>query len=248
MDQLREYYQAKASRYDELALTYDHPNWYKRWFYRTRSRAVLEVLSPRPGDVVLDVGCGPGHYGRAIVERGATVISLDLAPGYLLQSSSGVLKGRLVCGDAAALPFANSSFTKVLAAEILEHTLEPARVLAEIRRVVRAGGQAIITAPSARSYMDKMYDFKRRIYRYAFNEHLQEFSPESFVAILRDHFDVLSLRFANFLLPFPLDGLAMRLPRSTRLAIDCLERFLEASRAGPWLGWTMIAECQKPGQ
>ena len=39
--------------------------------------AALELLDPRPGEHILDVGCGDGVLTRRIVERGATVVGID---------------------------------------------------------------------------------------------------------------------------------------------------------------------------
>lgn len=173
------------------------------------------------------------------------VVSLDLSSGYLRQAASNDPAGPLVCGDAAFLPFRNGSFRRVLATEVLEHTPDPDAVVAELARVLAPGGNAVLTCPSGRSYMDRMYRVKRWIHHFAFNEHLREFSPESFTAMLRRHMDVLSVTYANCIVPFPLDLAMMHVPSRFAGVLDHLEGFLRHTRAASSYAWTMIARCGK---
>ena len=54
----------------------------------------------------------------------------------------------VLCADGYQLPFADASYDIVLLIAILEHTLEPWRVLAEARRVLKPGGRAIMVVPN----------------------------------------------------------------------------------------------------
>ena len=242
---LREYYEGKGARLDDLALTYEHPNWYKKWFYRTRSSAVLESLDPRPEDRILDVGAGPGYYSRYIHSKGASAVALDLASSCLRQASSGPIGGWAVWGTADSLPFRGSSFSKVLATEVIEHTLNPWKVVSEIARVLMADGVAVISSPSSKSYMDWLYRVKRQFYSYRFNEHLWEFTPEALCALVEEQLDVLDITFANCLVPFPLDSFVMRLPPDAFRSLDRIERLFRAGRGGRRFGWTVIVRAKK---
>lgn len=243
--ELRDYYAAKAGELDEIALTYEHPNWYKRAFYGARFDAVFHSLDPRPGEHVLDAGSGPGYYTSRIAGAGARVVSLDIALGYLRRIRPGT--GRSVQGDAQRLPFRDGVFDKVLATEVLEHTLRPERVVAEIARVLRRGGRAVITSPSSTSWMDRMYEIKARLRQFAFREHIQEFDREGFVKLLEPHVRLRRLQYANCLVPYPVDMLAMRLPaRLGRKAFARLEASFASGRGGPAFGWTMVAEVERP--
>ena len=55
---------------------------------------------------------------------------------------------RTAVGDATAMPFADGSFDRVIAAEVLEHILDDQRAMNELARVLRPGGQAAVTVPS----------------------------------------------------------------------------------------------------
>jgi hypothetical protein len=100
-----------------------------------------EVMSPRPGEAILDVGCG--EEGLAAFERDADITGLDAVdrPGYP--------GGRFVRGDARALPFEDRSFAIAYSNSLIEH-IDPAdrpRFAAEIRRVA---GRYWVQTPNRR--------------------------------------------------------------------------------------------------
>jgi SAM-dependent methyltransferase len=101
----------------------------------------------RPGMRLLDAGCGPGSItiGLAAAVTPGETIGVDAAEAVLDQARSlaceqGVSSLRFQQGDAYALPFPDASFDAVFAHTLLEHLREPARALAELRRVLRPGG------------------------------------------------------------------------------------------------------------
>ena len=243
--ELREYYTRKAVEVDELRATYEHPSWYKRAFYQARFRAVFEALGPRPGEMVLDLGSGPGYYSYRIAEAGAFVVSADLAPTYLGKIPSHV--SARVAADAQQLPLRSGTFDRVLATEVLEHTLRPERLVDEVARVLKTGGRAVITCPSCNSYMDRLYEVKSRVRRYDFVEHVQEFDRARFSELVSRHFRILDFRFANCLVAYPLDSIAMKIPERLGLPIfSKLERAFAQGKGGPALCWTMIAILERP--
>jgi SAM-dependent methyltransferase len=101
-----------------------------------------------PESVVLDAGCGQaGIVARA---RGsARAVGIDITfEGF----RDAVDLSDLVCGDLAALPFADGSFTLIASSWVFEHLTEPERVFAEFARVLRPGGMLVFLTPNARSY------------------------------------------------------------------------------------------------
>lgn len=106
-----------------------------------------------PGASVLDVGCGPGHLSlRLAGERGLDVTGLDLDPAMIERARANaprVMHGpkgspAFVVADVASLPFGDNSFDLVVSTLSLHHWAEPTRGLAEIGRVLRADGQALV--------------------------------------------------------------------------------------------------------
>ena len=110
------------------------------FYLRLASDTVAGLPRPVAGRRVLDLGCGPGHYTRALRAAGATVVPVDLDPAELRQPG-GPPEGAVIA-DARALPVPVATFDAVVCSNMLEHTPSPAAVLAEVVRVLRPGGWA----------------------------------------------------------------------------------------------------------
>lgn len=93
---------------------------------------LLDALRLSPALDMLDVGAGDGRLLRELARRGhaGRVVGIDPTPGPGVQPA-----------HAEALPFPDASFDVVLFARVLAHLSDPARALAEARRVLRPGGQ-----------------------------------------------------------------------------------------------------------
>jgi len=119
----------------------------------------LERLRIRPGDRVLDAGCGEGRHCFGVLERGASVVGLDLDPGSLAAGAGrlgrraaelGAL-GAMVRGDVLRLPFPDASFDKAICSEVMEHVHDFRGAARELARVTRPGGLLAVTIPTATS-------------------------------------------------------------------------------------------------
>jgi len=135
----------------------------------------------KKGDTVIDIGCGGGWYSKRFAEEGARVIATDIASGYVRQTRAycrDVESVAVVQCDAANLPFADKSASVVIISEVLEHLVSPEQAVADIKRVLKNGGEVLMSVPSmlnielAARLMAKM--------RGEFYEHLQSYTPWSF--------------------------------------------------------------------
>lgn len=120
----------------------------RHWWFRAKRRMVYALLRawlPRGGRV-LDLGCGTGMTLQEIppAYRG---IGLDPAPEALAFCRGRGLT-RLARGGATDLPLSDASVDGVLALDIVEHIDDDRRALAEIARVLRPHGVAVITVPA----------------------------------------------------------------------------------------------------
>lgn len=89
----------------------------------------------------LDLCCGHGNVSAGLVAAGARVTGLDFSPAMLDIAANLVPEAIFVNGDAMQLPFMDASFDVVTIGFGIPHVPEPARVVAEARRVLRPGGR-----------------------------------------------------------------------------------------------------------
>ena len=86
---------------------------------------------------VLDLGCGRGLWMGRLTGRGMAAVGVEPR---LERAAEAARHGPVVVGDAARLPFADGAMGLVWCTHVLHHLPDPARVLAEVRRVLRPGG------------------------------------------------------------------------------------------------------------
>jgi ubiquinone/menaquinone biosynthesis C-methylase UbiE len=116
----------------------------------------------RPGDRVLDAGCGSGRLIPVVCEiigPGGSLVELDFAPG-MLEIGRGKANGRnvaFVAGDAHALPLPDSDFDKVIALALFPHLENKDRALKEFHRVLRPGGLLVIAHQMGRAALDRLH-------------------------------------------------------------------------------------------
>lgn len=119
----------------------------------------LDRLRLRPGETLLDAGCGEGRHCFGALERGARVLGLDLDRDALKAAAGGLRTrgeelgslGVMLQGDTFALPFRDDSFDKVICAEVMEHVHDFRGAARELARVTKPGGRLAITIPTATS-------------------------------------------------------------------------------------------------
>jgi SAM-dependent methyltransferase len=119
--------------------------------FRRRARVLLEYLELEDGMDVLDCGCGMGFYLMAMAKlRNLRLTGVDVDVERLELAQRYGIRATLVNGDATALPFADSSFDRILMSEVLEHVPDDGAALREAHRVLRPGGVVAISVPHAR--------------------------------------------------------------------------------------------------
>jgi SAM-dependent methyltransferase len=119
----------------------------------------FDRLGLRPGDRVLDMGCGAGRHAFEMFRRGGDVVAFDQDGDELagvlelfgaMREAGEVPTGAeadIKQGDALSLPFADDEFDRVVASEVLEHIPADTEAIAELARVLRPGGTMAVTVP-----------------------------------------------------------------------------------------------------
>jgi ubiquinone/menaquinone biosynthesis C-methylase UbiE len=134
------------SSYDSASATYDRLSAPRT--FAPVAQDLIHQLDLQLGARVLDVGCGTGVaalFALKMVGTEGLVAGLDLSPAMLGLARSNGLR-RVVCGRVPNLPFPEASFDAVLANFVVNHCEQYPAALAEMARVLRAGGRLGVTA------------------------------------------------------------------------------------------------------
>ena len=145
--------EARAA-YDRIAPCYEAVAGF--WERRTRNRG-LEKLDVEMGEVVLEIGPGPGHSMVSLAQavgQGGQACGIDISPRMCrtaqerLRNHTLLERSQLICGDGAQLPFRGASFDALFMSFTLElfDTPRIPRVLAECRRVLRGSGRICVVS------------------------------------------------------------------------------------------------------
>jgi SAM-dependent methyltransferase len=98
------------------------------------------------GLTVLDVGGGPGYFADAFAEAGMAYIGVEPDPREMHAGpAADAANGTFVRASGMALPFADDSVDVCLSSNVAEHVRDPWRLGAEMLRVTRPGGLAVLS-------------------------------------------------------------------------------------------------------
>ena len=149
-----------AAMFDEVARRYDVTNDVlslgldRRW-----RRAVLDVVDPQSGELILDLAAGTGTSSVPLTAAGATAVACDFSIGMLCVGRRERPGLPFVAGDALRLPFRDQAFDAVTISFGLRNVADPAAALREMQRVTRPGGRLVVCEFSSptRPFLRKLY-------------------------------------------------------------------------------------------
>jgi ubiquinone/menaquinone biosynthesis C-methylase UbiE len=117
--------------------------------YQAMFRTLIDLLAPKPGEAILDVGCGAGSLDRLLAQRlgkANAITAIDTNP-FLLREAEALAKAdgvadliRFAPSNAEALPFGDATFNAIFSVTVLEEC-DADRALAEMMRVAKPGGR-----------------------------------------------------------------------------------------------------------
>jgi malonyl-CoA O-methyltransferase len=132
--------------YDRWAAIYDHD---ANPLPALEEPIVRRAIGEPRGLSVLDLGCGTGRHALWLAAGGATVTAVDFSEGMLEEArrKPGAEQIRFLCHDLhTSLPLGDGEFDLVVSGLVLEHLRELDGFFAEIKRVLKADGRAVVSA------------------------------------------------------------------------------------------------------
>ena len=120
---------------------------YVAMFSSASSLAIPSIVSEvTHGARVLDLCCGQANVSEALLQAGYSVVGADFSPTMLAHARKRLPDGEFVEADAQDLPFENGDFDTVVCSFGMMHVPNQPQALREVRRVLRPGGQFIMTS------------------------------------------------------------------------------------------------------
>ena len=159
--------------------------------FARRADTVTGWVEPLDPDmVVLDVACGAGHVAEQLAPHVRQVVGVDLTralldAGATRLQAAGVGNVLLQEGTVAALPFVDASFDLVVCRTALHHFPDPARAVAQMRRVCRPEGRVVVAdlvAPAA-----EVRDRFDAVHRDLDPSHVRALLDDELVALMAEH-------------------------------------------------------------
>ena len=130
------------------------PDRYEQWFQTPLGRLVkeyendliIEMLTPGPGERILDAGCGNGVFTFSLLVAGAQVDGLEISLPMLLRAKEAFADYPFqgVQGNMLTLPFPDDTFDKVVSITAIEFIHDARRAIGEAFRVTKSGGCIVV--------------------------------------------------------------------------------------------------------
>ena len=165
------------------------------YVWRAGQERRLEMIRRAAGERLqgrtLENGCGIGVYAERLGALGARVTGLEFDLDRARQASQRA--AQVINGAGEHLPFAGGTFDLILSHEVLEHVQDDHDAMAEMARVLRTGGRAVVFAPNRGYPFETHGIYWRGKYRFG-NKLFVNYLPDSIRNRLAPHVRVYSRR------------------------------------------------------
>jgi ubiquinone/menaquinone biosynthesis C-methylase UbiE len=142
--------------------------------YQLRRRHLLSLLRRRPGDLVFDLGSGISP----IIPPDGDMVYVDMSFEAMRYLSKRHPEAAFVAADLSRLPFRTASAPTIVCSEVLEHVKDDDGAMAELSRILRPGGQMLLSMPVHQYY----YTFDDR-----YVGHFRRYRPQTLLEALQRH-------------------------------------------------------------
>jgi ubiquinone/menaquinone biosynthesis C-methylase UbiE len=242
---------------DDVVPPVVYPN--LEFLFQQMLHLTLEEVDPSHGELILDVGCGKAIDGARLWEKGAQVIGLEpshvmivRAKEYLSESNTQVA---LAQGIGENLPFKPHSFDKVMCKGALDHFFSPSKTMEELARVLKPGGEMIISIANFDSLGfrlgKKLYPVTKFLSHSLAKErkpwepppdHTYKFDHPFLRSLVKQHFEIKKTKGISLFFGLPLWGSFLsKLPHSVSYAL--LKTLDKLARPFPSLADVILMKC-----
>lgn len=142
-----------------------------RRFEVTRDEVASSLLTG--GESLLDVGCGAGQVVKSVANRFNRVVAADIAPRIIRDTARrcGPIASWTVLDASRPLPFADETFSNVVALSMLQYIFSPESLLREVHRVLRPRGEILVETPNIAYFPQRLRLLAGRPIRTSFWKH-----------------------------------------------------------------------------
>jgi len=130
----------------ELAALRGEPSYVWRAGQQRRLQMILAAAGGRASGRVLDDGCGLGLYLQRLAPQARAACGVEFDAARARQAGAGGQPVARAAGEH--LPFADGTFDLILSHEVLEHVADDRKAVAEVTRILRPGGRAVLFVPN----------------------------------------------------------------------------------------------------
>jgi ubiquinone/menaquinone biosynthesis C-methylase UbiE len=135
------------ARMHDLDKFYNHPNFFFRYIENKRIKKLIDAAKIAETDKILEVGCGAGHILEQIHK--GKLFGIDISDIQIQRAKERLgNKVVLIKSPGEKIPYADKYFDKLLCSEVIEHVLDPAPLLAEMKRVLKDDGILSLSIPN----------------------------------------------------------------------------------------------------
>jgi len=150
--------------HDDTPRVYIDRSVFVRELFWRRLDALFALSRPPAHDRVLDFGGGNGILTPTLARRYREVVCADLRTEMAdeLRRAEQLANVTTLAGDIASFALPGDSFDTIVAADVLEHIVDLPPLIAEFRRILKPGGELLVSAPSE----NRFYELGRHVFGY----------------------------------------------------------------------------------
>lgn len=194
----------------------------------------MAALDLRPGEVLVDFGCGDGYFLTTLAQRvdGLKCYGFDIVryPAW-----SSIPDVHFTSLESLPIPLADSSVDKVFCSQVIEHVSDAQALAAELARILKPNGRLWIATPNSYSKMHPLFhSLQRRID--LIEGHVRHFSADDFMSMFQPYgCEVMHVRYDLFLALWIYYSISYYLPAFKRTLVQTAVPAIKGESAPPRL-------------